>query len=379
MTRICIIIPTYNNATTLERVLNEVLQFSTDVLVVNDGCTDGTKEILANIEGIIVLENEVNLGKGKALLLGFSKASELGYDYAITMDSDGQHYADDLPLFLNAIAEDPTKVYMGARNMDQESVPGKSSFGNKFSNFWFWAETGIKLPDTQTGFRAYPLEPISKMNLVTSKYELEIEIIVRLAWKGRGFESIPVKVLYDAEERVSHFRPFTDFFRISVLNTVLVIFTIFYHFPKRRIKKFSIKKVLNELKNELFKKGESKVSKASSIGLGLFMGIIPLWGFQIIIGLFLSTLLKLNRVLVVGVSHISIPPFIPIIIYVSYWFGAPFVENEVALEINDSLLLEDIYLHFKQYVIGSVLFAVSSGVLGGVVSFVIISLFGRKA
>ena len=98
--------------------------------------------------------------------------------------------------------------------MTQEGVPKKSSFGNKFSNFWFWFETGIKLEDTQSGYRLYPLKTIPK-NYFTRKFEFEIEVIVRSAWNGVAVKNVPIKVLYDPSERVSHFRPFKDFTRIE--------------------------------------------------------------------------------------------------------------------------------------------------------------------
>ena len=125
--------------------------------------------------------------------------------------------------------------------MDHSEVPGKSSFGNKFSNFWFRVETGIDLPDTQSGFRLYPLFLMRRMRFFTVKYEFEIEVLVHSAWKGIAITSVPVKVFYSPKEiRVSHFRPFLDFTRISILNTLLVILTFLYIRPRnffRNIKK----------------------------------------------------------------------------------------------------------------------------------------------
>src|SRR5690606_41047183 len=132
----------------------------------------------------------------------------------------------DLPKMIQMCYENPNTVLMGSRNMTQEGVPGKSYFGNKFSNFWFKVETWISLPDTQTGFRVYPLKPLKSIRLFTTKFELEIEVIVRLAWKFIPFKAVPIQVKYDPEERVSHFRPGRDFFRISVLNSILVIIAL---------------------------------------------------------------------------------------------------------------------------------------------------------
>ena len=156
--KVCIIIPTYNNAGTLAKVIGDVLRFTTHIIVVNDGSNDNTSVILADFPQIEVISYKKNKGKGYALKKGFRRAIEKGYDYAITIDSDGQHSADDLPAFAKKLKEEPEAIIIGSRNMEKEGIPGKSSFGMKFSNFWFWVETGIRHPDTQSGFRLYPLE-----------------------------------------------------------------------------------------------------------------------------------------------------------------------------------------------------------------------------
>jgi len=104
--------------------------------------------------------------------------------------------------------------------MEQEGIPRKSSFGHKFSNFWFWVETGIKLSDTQSGYRLYPLTELKKIHFFMRKFEFEIEAIVRAAWRGIPVISVPINVVYAPKEtRVSHFRPIRDFTRISIMNT----------------------------------------------------------------------------------------------------------------------------------------------------------------
>lgn len=241
--KVCVIIPTYNNALSLEQVVNDVLQYTRHVIVVNDGSTDETPQILNSFEGLEVDGYEINQGKGYALRRGFKKAVSLGYDYAISIDSDGQHYADDLPLFLEKLEQHPAAIIIGARNMDQASVPGKSSFGNKFSTFWYWVETGLKLKDTQSGYRLYPVKLLDSFTFVTKKYEFEIEVLVKAAWGGIEVTEVPVRVFYPSkEERISHFRPFTDFSRITILNTIFVLIAFFYIKPRdflRSIKKKS--------------------------------------------------------------------------------------------------------------------------------------------
>src|SRR5690606_34037914 len=233
-----VIVPTYNNERTLKRVLDGVLEYTHSIIVVNDGSTDSTSEILINYPQIIQIHLPENKGKGNALAIAFGVAREKGFKNAITIDSDGQHYPDDIPTFIEALktAEEPV-LLIGNRNMNQDGIPKKSSFGNRFSNFWFWFETGIKLEDTQSGYRLYPLDAIPK-KFYTKKFEFEIEIIVRTAWNGVAVKNIPVQVLYDPSERVSHFRPFKDFTRISILNTLLVFLTFFYIIPRNFFRSF---------------------------------------------------------------------------------------------------------------------------------------------
>ncbi len=372
----CIIIATYNNDKTLDSVITRTLAVCSDVIIINDGSTDATSSILQNYPNIHLISYNVNVGKGYALALGFKKALELGFDYAISIDSDAQHYPEDIPKLVDKLREDPGKVIMGSRNMSQADVPSKSSFGNKFSNFWFWAETGITLSDTQTGFRAYPLENIKNMQFFTSKFEFEIEVIVRLAWQNVKFAEVPVKVDYP-KDRVSHFRPFKDFGRISVLNTVLVILAYLFYLPRLIIQNFSLQNFFNKLKTEFLKDIKHPLKLAFAVGLGLFFGILPIWGFQMMAAFTVASYLKLNRALVLLVSNISIPPFIPIIIYASFELGAIFVENRVYLFDLESITKSTIHLHFKQYLVGAVFLSIVLA-FAGFISTLLLAVFAKK-
>ena len=176
--------PTYNNAKTLAPLLENLQKLNAYIIVVNDGSTDETQNIIDEFAGIHSISYSPNKGKGIALRRGFRAAVSQGYQYAISIDSDGQHFAKDIPAFLDCLEKNPGPLIIGARNMDQSSVPGKSSFGHRFSNFWFRVETGIKLPDTQSGFRLYPVQRLQSMNFITRRFEFEIEVIVRAAWSG---------------------------------------------------------------------------------------------------------------------------------------------------------------------------------------------------
>ena len=181
----CVLIPTYNNSATISQLIADVLGYCSDVYVINDGSTDNTLlEVEKYNSKIKLLSYSQNQGKGNAMQVGFKQAFSDGFKYAITIDSDGQHFASDLPTFSHKLDEEANAIMIGARQLNQENMSGASSFANKFSNFWFKVETWISLEDTQSGYRLYPLEPISKLKFYTKKYEFEIEIIVRLSWYG---------------------------------------------------------------------------------------------------------------------------------------------------------------------------------------------------
>lgn len=226
--QICAVIPTYNNGGTVAAVVRGVLAQGLPVLVVDDGSVDGTEKALNGLD-IIVLRHQKNLGKGRALKTGLEEARRLGYRFALTIDADGQHDPADIPVLVAAAGE--KTLVVGSRNLTADGMPSGSTFANRFSNFWFTLQTGRKLPDTQTGFRIYPLEDLPSLKLLTSRYEAELTLLVFSAWRGVRLVPVPVKVYYP-EDRVSHFRPFADFFRISLLNTVLCVVALVYGYPR---------------------------------------------------------------------------------------------------------------------------------------------------
>ena len=226
-----VIIPTYNNAGTLENVLQRCLDQGLPVLVVDDGSTDGTPEILARL-GVPFVRHPQNQGKGRALKTGFMEARKQGYQYALTIDSDGQHYPEDIPALLAEKGE--RTLVVGSRS--QMGADGGGSFANRFSNFWFHLYTGVSLPDTQTGFRLYSLQELPSLKLLSARYEAELTLLVFSAWKGLKLKPVPVKVAYP-EDRVSHFRPGADFTRISLLNTVLLLVALFYGWPRTLLRR----------------------------------------------------------------------------------------------------------------------------------------------
>ncbi|WP_312902623.1 DUF2062 domain-containing protein [Chryseobacterium taichungense] len=370
--KICVLIPTYNNEKTLRRVIDGVLEYTENIVVVNDGSTDSTPVILKDYVQIQVIHLPQNRGKGNALKTGFREAEKLGYSYAITIDSDGQHYPDDIPVFAEALSHEKEDVLLiGNRNMSQDGIPKKSSFGNRFSNFWFWFETGIKLHDTQSGYRLYPLHKIPR-KYFTPKFEFEIEIIVRTAWRHIPVKNVPVKVLYDPAERVSHFRPFKDFTRISILNTILVTITLLYIIPRNFVNNFKKKSFKKFIKEDVLESDGSNRTKAFSIALGVFIGFSPFWGFHTLLTISLAVLFKLNKVLAFVASNVSLPPFIPFIIAACLFLGAPFVGGSSNI-LSQDLNFELVKNNLLQYLIGSAILSVTMSIISGIATFLFLS------
>ncbi|MBR4564846.1 MAG: 1-acyl-sn-glycerol-3-phosphate acyltransferase [Paludibacteraceae bacterium] len=232
---ICAIIPTYNNSRTIADVILRTKRYINNIIVVIDGSTDDTMEVLSTLSVLVtVVRLETNHGKGYALKAGFCKAIEMGFSHALTIDSDGQHFPEDIPVMLQVSRQQPEVFVVGNRDMAADNMPRQNTFANRFSNFWFALQTWVRLPDTQSGMRIYPLEHLHGLRWLTARYEAELELLVFAAWAGEKIVSVPIHVYYPpVEERVSHFRPMYDFTRISILNTVLCVLAVAYGLPRR--------------------------------------------------------------------------------------------------------------------------------------------------
>ena len=234
---VCAVIPTYQNAKTLLKVVADVHRVVDTVFVVDDGSNDGTAALLDKATGNErpekVLTHPKNCGKGAALKTGLTYARQQGFRYAVTVDADGQHRADDIPALLKAVEEEPDALAIGSRGLQHENMPAKSTFANRFSNFWFALQTLQRLPDTQSGLRVYPLRRLHGLRWMSARYEAELTLLVFSAWAGVKLLPIPVSVYYPPrDQRVTHFRPGRDFTRISVLNTLLCFLMVVYGWPR---------------------------------------------------------------------------------------------------------------------------------------------------
>jgi uncharacterized protein (DUF2062 family) len=246
--------------------------------------------------------------------------------------------------------------------------------------------------DTQSGFRLYPIKHYKKTKFYTPKFEFEIEVLVRSAWSNIVTIPIPIKVYYaPAEERITHFRPIPDFTRISILNTVLVLITLLYIVPLKVTKYLTNNKFTRVIKDQIMLHNENPAKISIGIGFGLFMGIAPIWGFQMIVAALLAHFLKLNKIIVLAFSNISLPPVIPIIIYLSYELGGLVMDNPVEFTTEKMYYLKDQIMQgnfyntlnefgysILQYIIGSILLGLLVGSIAAAISYIIIRLSTLK-
>jgi len=316
---IAIVIPLYNHAATLEKVVNESRRFSENMIVVDDGSNDGVGEVLSRLDPTVhLLRHPKNLGKGAAILSGSRKARELNATHIITIDADGQHYSDDIPGFIEAVHETPEAIILGCRDFAATYVPKSSDFGRSFSNFWFRVQTGRKIGDSQSGFRAYPLTLLEAMNWREKRYAFENEILVRAAWAGVKINEIMIGVYYPAKhEHISHFHRLWDNLRLSFLNTRLTIRSML-PWPHNQIdghdqppsEPVSILHPIRSLKL-LLKENASPKRLAVAVGLGVMVGALPLLGIRAMIILMLTGYFRLNKIVALAAGNICMPPFVP--------------------------------------------------------------------
>lgn len=380
--RCCVVLPTYNNHKTLRRVLDGVLTFTEDVIIVNDGSTDETLEILKSYPQIVQIHQTQNTGKGHALKTGFKHAVSLGFDYALTLDTDGQHFPSDIPNFIAALdaSENKNMLMIGDRNMNNADVLARSAKGNRVSTFWMKAATGLKLQDSQSGFRLYPIKAINGIKFMnaTKKFEFEIEVIVKSYWAGIDIVHVPIEILYDMKERVSHFRPFMDIARMVVLYIWFLLLRLFYITPRNLIRKLKKKGLKRFFFEDFLQNQDSPKKKALSIALGVFIGFCPLWGFHTLIVIFLAILLKLNKVIAFAFSNVSFPPFIPFVLLLSLQIGnwVLGIQSYYTLEgIRENF---DLMQHLEAYLVGSIVLSTSSALFFGSLGYVFFSVTDRK-
>ena len=208
--RTCVIIPTYNESKAIAGLINKIHELSLKVIVIDDGSRDDTARI-AGESGAEVFRNQTNTGKGASLIKGYTLALAEGFDAVLSMDGDGQHSTGDIKTFIQKAESSDCGIITGNRMALTRGMPLIRIITNRFMSWIISAAAKQRIPDTQCGFRLIKKEVLQKIDLCTSKYETESEILIKAARSGFKIESIPVETIYSGQK--SQINPFIDTLR----------------------------------------------------------------------------------------------------------------------------------------------------------------------
>lgn len=378
---ILVVIPLYNHAGTVRDVVERVLALHSHVLVVDDGSSDAGATVLDGLDIKVIRQTE-NRGKGEALKAALYEARRLGFSHIITLDADGQHYPEDLPKFIKAIAVDPCGIVVGKRDFEQATIPGSSRFGRKFSNFWLRVQTGISLGDSQSGYRAYPVNIVLGLPLHEKHYSFEVEVLVRAAWAGVKLYDVDIEVFYpSAEERISHFRGFMDNFRLTVLNTKLTLRSV-APWPHRKLvdggeieARITILHPLRSIRL-LLTENTTPLQLAAAGALGIFLGALPLLALHTIVILLFSGFLRLNKVVTIGVSQLCMPPLVPgLCIEIGHYFRYGKFLTEISVNTLGYQAIDRLY----EWLLGSLVIGPLLALIVAVFIYQVAVVFSRVA
>jgi uncharacterized protein (DUF2062 family) len=289
------------------------------------------------------------------------------------MDADGQHSAEDLPKFLEAARSQPETLIVGVRDFFAAGCPTHRRRSNAVSTFWFRVETGVRLPDTQCGFRCYPLAMAQKLVTRSGRYAFELEFIVRASWVGTPLTTVPVACSYRPEQiRQSHFRPVRDLAHITIMNIGLVLQSWFVPRTLRVAWSFGERKTIQKTIGDFFAEHAHDPARlAGAVGLGLFFGIAPIWGYQMLVAAAIAHWLRLNKAITLVASNISIPPMMPFILYgalaLGHWI---FTGQRLDLSL-DQMTKAQALEYFWQWAVGSVAIGAIAAMVGMLVTYVI--------
>ena len=214
-----VLIPAFNEAATIRGLVQRALAAVPDVIVVDDGSTDGTSAQLAGLP-IALLAHPRNLGKAASLWRGLDYAIARGARRVVTLDGDGQHNPDDIGRLLHVADLFPRRIVIGARLHDRRNFPSRRYYANQFARFWISWAAGDAIADTQSGFRVYPahlLAQLTHADVSWGRFVFESEILIAAGALGVRSVAVSIPGIYPAAARRSHFRPVVDIARIVAM------------------------------------------------------------------------------------------------------------------------------------------------------------------
>jgi glycosyltransferase involved in cell wall biosynthesis len=207
--RTCALIPAFNEAPYIANVVKGTEPHVEQVVVIDDGSSDETAQV-ARIAGATCLRSETNCGKASALRTGIAFARAQNFTHVITLDGDGQHLPDDIPVMLRVAEQTGADLVIGARSFDRARMPRARYYSNTIGSRLASALVGCEIRDSQSGFRFFRLDKLHETKLRSRSYELEMEILIKMARSGCTIAHAPVHMVYDHGQARSKMKPVRD-------------------------------------------------------------------------------------------------------------------------------------------------------------------------
>ncbi len=390
MQRFVVIAPTFNNAATVGEVIGAVRALGLPLIVINDGSTDATDDVLrAHAATIEIVRHPQNQGKAAALRSGFARAIELGYTHALTIDTDGQHNPADVAPMLDLSRAHPHALILGARERRIAGYPAGNRLGRWVSNGLVWLHAGTHVTDSQCGLRVYPLS-LARLPTQAGRYGFETEILVRCGWAHVPVIEHGVQCVYEISTgRVSHFKPWRDSCRAVGMHARLLSRSLLPVRPmrlrepndrtttgtavERLLRWFSPLRAWRSIRHD----DRERKRFAVALSLGVLIANLPLYGVQSLLSLALAKRWRLHPLAVLAGSHLSTPPVGPVLIAAAIATGHFLLHGRAVTlaefdptEIGYVELLRRVAI---EWMVGSVLF----GAALAAVTFVAVQLILR--
>ncbi len=194
-----VVVPAFNATRHLGEVLRRLSAIHLPVVVIDDGSTDNTGDV-ARAHGVHVVVHPENLGKGSAIASGVATARDMGLEFIITLDADGQHNPDEVPRFIEHQRATGADIVVGNRMADRRNMPALRVFANRTTSAFVSLRAGTTIPDSQNGYRMLRLSLFERFRLETTRYDTESEILIKAGRAGATITSIPIETIYGSEE-----------------------------------------------------------------------------------------------------------------------------------------------------------------------------------
>jgi uncharacterized protein (DUF2062 family) len=297
----------------------------------------------------------------------------------ITIDADGQHNPEDIKKFIPLILENNSNLIIGCRDFNTDNIPRKSQFGRRFANLWLQVETGIQIDDCQSGFRAYPVKYLNQLSFRGKHYDFEAEVLAKAAWAGLELRTVPVDVHYPIrEERISHFKPFLDNLRLSLIHSMLVgrrLLPLRYkRLVSRKKTDFEILHHPVKFLKQLLKENATPEGLAASAAVGVFLATLPLLFVHTLVIIYVATRLHLNKVMAINIQLLCMPPFIPVLcIEIGYYMR----HGHWLTDISFETIFSQFSYRLLEWGLGSLILAPIGAIWVGAIVF-FMATFAKK-